>query len=295
MTTSSAVPTTAPTRVPDRTAAPADTGPWVGRPLDRADGTAKATGSATFSAEYQVPDIAHAVLVHATIARGRIRRIDTSRAEAHPGVVAVLTHHNAPKLAAPRRASLMDLSTMVVGSRVPYLNTDEIHYDGQPLAVVVADRLEAAQYAASLVVVEYDERPAHVDFATEQAHATPVSQSLGMPTVSGRKGDAHGGPGHLAAPRRPAVHHPDPEPQRDGAPRDDRRLGRRLAHGLGRRPEHRLVPQAPGAAVRRTAGEGARAGAVRRRRVRRQGLRVVRHVADRHGRPRRPGVRSGWP
>ena len=86
MTTSSAVPTTAPTRVPDRTAAPADTGPWVGRPLDRADGTAKATGSATFSAEYQVPDIAHAVLVHATIARGRIRRIDTSRAEAHPGV-----------------------------------------------------------------------------------------------------------------------------------------------------------------------------------------------------------------
>ena len=132
MTTSSAVPTTAPTRVPDRTAAPADTGPWVGRPLDRADGTAKATGSATFSAEYQVPDIAHAVLVHATIARGRIRRIDTSRAEAHPGVVAVLTHHNAPKLAAPRRASLMDLSTMVVGSRVPYLNTDEVHYDGQP-------------------------------------------------------------------------------------------------------------------------------------------------------------------
>ena len=70
MTTSSAGPTTAPTRIPDRTAAPADTGPWVGRPLDRADGTAKATGSATFSAEYQVPDIAHAVLVHASIARG---------------------------------------------------------------------------------------------------------------------------------------------------------------------------------------------------------------------------------
>ena len=190
MTNSSAVPTTAPTRIPDRTAAPADTGPWVGRPLDRADGTAKATGSATFSAEYQVPDIAHAVLVHATIARGRIRRIDTSRAEAHPGVVAVLTHHNAPKLAAPRRASLMDLSTMVVGSRVPYLNTDEVHYDGQPVAVVVADRLEAAQYAASLVEVEYDVRPAHVDFAVEQSRATPVSQSLGMPTVSGRKGDA---------------------------------------------------------------------------------------------------------
>ena len=116
MTAASAIPTTAPTRIPDRTAPPADTGPWVGRPLDRADGTAKATGSATFSAEYQVPDIAHAVLVHASIARGRIRRIDTARAEAHPGVVAVLTHLNAPKLAPPRRANIMDLSTIVVGS-----------------------------------------------------------------------------------------------------------------------------------------------------------------------------------
>ena len=190
MTAASAIPTTAPTRIPDRTAPPADTGPWVGRPLDRADGTAKATGSATFSAEYQVPDIAHAVLVHASIARGRIRRIDTARAEAHPGVVAVLTHLNAPKLAPPRRASLMDLSTMVVGSRVPYLNTDEVYYDGQPVAVVVADRLEAAQYAASLVEVDYVELPAHVDFAGEQGRATSVSQSLGMPTMSGRKGDA---------------------------------------------------------------------------------------------------------
>ncbi|MEP6649023.1 MAG: xanthine dehydrogenase family protein molybdopterin-binding subunit [Lapillicoccus sp.] len=191
MTTAPAAPTTAPTRIPDRTVAPGDAGPWVGRPLDRADGTAKATGAATFSAEYQVPDIAHAVLVHATIARGRIRSIDTARAEAHPGVVAVLTHLNAPTLvAAPTRTNLMDLSTMVVGSRVPYLNTDEVYYDGQPVSVVVADRLEAAQYAAALVDVVYDELPAHVDFAAEQRRATPVKQSLGMPTMSGHKGDA---------------------------------------------------------------------------------------------------------
>ena len=191
MTTVSASPATAPARVPERTDAPADTGPWVGRPLDRADGTAKATGSATFSAEYQVPELAHAVLVHATVARGRIRRIDTARAEAHPGVVAVLTHLNAPKLVpASNRTNLMDLSTMVIGSRVPYLNTDEVFYDGQPVAVVVAERVEAAQYAASLVEVDYVELPAHVDFAAEQGRAKPVSQSLGMPTMSGRKGDA---------------------------------------------------------------------------------------------------------
>ena len=191
MTTAPAVPTTAPARIPDRSASPTEPGPWVGRPLDRSDGPAKATGAATFSAEYQVPDIAYAVLVHATIARGRIRSIDTRRAETHPGVVAVLTHHNAPTMVPPpSRTNLMDLSTMAVGSRVPYLNTDEIYYDGQPVAVVVAERLEAAQYAASLVGVDYEERSARVSFSTELHRATPVKQSLGMPTMTAHKGDA---------------------------------------------------------------------------------------------------------
>jgi xanthine dehydrogenase YagR molybdenum-binding subunit len=191
MTTAPAVPTTAPARIPDRSASPTEPGPWVGRPLDRSDGLAKATGAATFSAEYQVPDIAYAVLVHATIARGRIRSIDTRRAETHPGVVAVLTHHNAPTMVPPpSRTNLMDLSTMAVGSRVPYLNTDEIYYDGQPVAVVVAERLEAAEYAASLVGVDYEERSARVSFSTELHRATPVKQSLGMPTMAARKGDA---------------------------------------------------------------------------------------------------------
>ena len=125
---------------------------------------------------------------------------------------------------------------MVVGSRVPYLNTDEVHYDGQPVAVVVAERLEAAQYAASLVEVDYVELPAHVDFAAEQGRAKPVSQSLGMPTMSGRKGDAQAA--LASSPHRggPAVHHPDPEPQRDGAARHDRGLGRRLASPSGTPP-----------------------------------------------------------
>jgi xanthine dehydrogenase YagR molybdenum-binding subunit len=91
---------------------------------------------------------------------------------------------------APSRTNLMDLSTMVVGSRVPYLNTEEVYYDGQPVAVVVADRLEAAQYAASLVRVDYEERSARLSFSAELKEATPVKQSLGMPTMAGRKGDA---------------------------------------------------------------------------------------------------------
>ena len=191
MTQASSAPTTAPTRIPERSASPAESGPWIGRPLDRSDGLAKATGAATFSAEYHFPDIAHAVLVHATIARGRIRSIDTTRAETHPGVIAVLTHHNAPTMVPPAsRTNLMDLSTMAVGSRVPYLNTDEVYYDGQPIALVAADRLEAAQYAASLVAVDYEERSARVSFRAELDQARPVKQSLGMPTMAARKGDA---------------------------------------------------------------------------------------------------------
>jgi len=230
MTTAPVAPPTAPTRIPDRTASRADTGPWVGRPLDRTDGTAKVTGAATFSAEYPLPDLAHAALVHATIARGRIVSIDTARAELHPGVVAVFTHRNAPAMKPPpSRVNLMDLSTMAAGSNVPYLNTDEVYYDGQPVAVVVADRLEAAQYAASLVEVTYEAGPAHVDFAAEQDRAIPLKQALGMPTVVGRKGDANAA--LAAAPHRvdmhfttPAQNHNAMEPHATTAAWDDDRL-----------------------------------------------------------------------
>ncbi|MEP6630465.1 MAG: xanthine dehydrogenase family protein molybdopterin-binding subunit [Lapillicoccus sp.] len=190
MTTAPTRPRTTPAEGPAQGPA-APEAPWVGRPVDRVDGTAKATGAATFSGEYQVPDVTHGVLVHATVARARITRLDVARAEAHPGVVAVITHLNAPRLKpAPSRPSLLDLSTMVAGTRVAYLNTDEVHYDGQPVAVVVAETLEAAQYAAGLVDVAYETEPSHVSFADELHRAEPVSQSLGMPTVGGTKGDA---------------------------------------------------------------------------------------------------------
>ncbi len=75
--------------------------PAIGRSVDRVDGLAKTTGTARFSAEYPIPGLTHAVLVHAPIARGRIASMDTAQAEAHPGVVLVLTHRNAPQLTPP--------------------------------------------------------------------------------------------------------------------------------------------------------------------------------------------------
>ena len=79
----------------------------VGQPVDRIDGTAKATGAATYAADYSYPELAHAALVHAMVARGRITTIDTGEAATVSGVLAVLTHENAPPMRLPRSLSPM--------------------------------------------------------------------------------------------------------------------------------------------------------------------------------------------
>jgi xanthine dehydrogenase YagR molybdenum-binding subunit len=107
------------------------------------------------------------------------------------GVLRVLTHENAPTLRPTPRVNPLNMATMVAGTSVNYLNTDQVHFDGQPVAVVVAETPEAAQYAAGLVEVAYEPRPAAVDLAAEQGDATPV-RGLPVGPSSGRadKGDA---------------------------------------------------------------------------------------------------------
>jgi len=164
-------------------------GAIVGKPIDRVDGKAKTTGAARFSAEYPHPDLAHAALVHSTVSRGRITAIGTEAAAAVPGVVAVLTHLNAPALKPAPKVSPLNLATLVSGTSVNYLNTDEVHWDGQPVAVVVADTLDAAREAAGLVTVAYETLPSTVDFAAEEKHAQPQKSNLLM-SGTAKKGDA---------------------------------------------------------------------------------------------------------
>ncbi|MEU6643497.1 xanthine dehydrogenase family protein molybdopterin-binding subunit [Saccharomonospora sp. NPDC046836] len=161
----------------------------VGKPVDRVDGAVKTTGAARFAAEYSYPGLAHAALVHATISRGRVTTIDTAEAAAVPGVITVLTHHNAPALKPPRKVTPTDLSTMASGTSVNYLNTDEVHWDGQPIAVVVAESPLAAREAAGLVRVTYEASESTVDFAAAEPNATPQKNNLIM-QGSAKKGDA---------------------------------------------------------------------------------------------------------
>jgi xanthine dehydrogenase YagR molybdenum-binding subunit len=123
----------------------------VGAGIDRIDARLKVTGKAEYSAEVPVANVAHAVIVTSTIARGRVTRIDIAEAQAAPGVFAILTHENAPKLpGASRHEGPIDRLLQL-------LQNDEVLYNAQPIALAVADSLEHARAAAELVRAEYDE------------------------------------------------------------------------------------------------------------------------------------------
>ncbi|MFH8895429.1 xanthine dehydrogenase family protein molybdopterin-binding subunit [Streptomyces coeruleorubidus] len=136
----------------------------VGAPLSRVDGPLKVTGKAQYAAEFEVDGVAHAVIVDASIGRGRITGVDTRDAEAVPGVLRVIHHGNAPKL--PYRDN--PGSNNPPGRRLRVFQDDRVLFHGQPVAVVIATTLEAAQHGASLVEVRYDaEKP-----STDMADAT---------------------------------------------------------------------------------------------------------------------------
>jgi xanthine dehydrogenase YagR molybdenum-binding subunit len=155
----------------------------IGAPMNRVDGRLKVTGGATYAAEYPVKDVAHAVIVTSTIAKGRVRAIDTAAALRAPGVLAVLTPANAPRLTGTFPAM-----------RVPtLLQDDRVHYNGQPIGVVIADTLEHAMEGMRLVRATYDaERPA-LDMAKEPKAPGETVHPVGNAPKATEKGDVVAG------------------------------------------------------------------------------------------------------
>lgn len=146
----------------------------VGRQASRLDGNAKVHGQARFSAEVAMEGLCYAALVHATITRGRIVRLDTAAAEAAPGVLLVVTHRNMPRVAAPSLISMTD-PTATGNSNLPILQDDRVHYNGQVVAAVVAETQEQADHAASLIAIAYEAAAAetHFDQAKTGARVIP--------------------------------------------------------------------------------------------------------------------------
>ena len=128
----------------------------VGQPISRADGRLKVTGAAQYTADIPVKGSAHAAIVHSTIANGRTVSIDTGAAEDAPGVLAVFTHRNLPRMnPTPRPWSYLHPH----GQGYLPLQDDKIHYAGQPLALVVAETRDEAAYAGTLIKVDYAAEP----------------------------------------------------------------------------------------------------------------------------------------
>lgn len=161
----------------------------VGKPLDRVDGRLKVTGAAHYSAEIPVENIAYAVIISSAIARGQINSIDTSVAEKSPGVLGIVTHLNAPELRPVLTFSNAGPDGPAAEDRMP-LQSATVHHSGQHIGVVIAETLEQAKHAASLVQVAYEaETPVtEMDKARAQAYAPkqimgkPPEQTRGNPT-----------------------------------------------------------------------------------------------------------------
>ncbi|MCE0767600.1 xanthine dehydrogenase family protein molybdopterin-binding subunit [Pseudonocardia kujensis] len=123
----------------------------VGAPLPRVEGPAKVTGAAKYSADNELPGMLHAAIVGAPVARGRLVQIDTTALAAVEGVVRVLTREDMPTFGAVHafQAAALDLP----------MQSDEIHFEGEPVAIVLGTSLQAVEQARPLVRVRCAAQP----------------------------------------------------------------------------------------------------------------------------------------
>lgn len=154
-------------------------GRLIGTPVSRIDGASKVQGRARFAAEFALDGLAYAALVHSTIPKGRIAAIDTGAAEAAPGVVLVMTHRNAPKMKA--MPLFLTAQKAAAGEGLPVMQDNQVHYDGQPVALVLAETQEQADHAKSLVRVDYVAAPAVTSLSAARANGTEPGAFLGEP------------------------------------------------------------------------------------------------------------------
>jgi xanthine dehydrogenase YagR molybdenum-binding subunit len=152
----------------------------IGAQVSRLDGPLKVRGEARFAAEHLIDGMVYAALRYSTIARGHITLLDTSAAEAAAGVVLVMTHRNAPRMQPP--PLFLTAPKAAGGSDLPVMQDDSIHWNGEPVAVVLAETQEQADHAASLIEVAYESSPPRT-FQDARAHARTPASLVGQPVA----------------------------------------------------------------------------------------------------------------
>jgi xanthine dehydrogenase YagR molybdenum-binding subunit len=133
--------------------------PLLGAAVDRADARGKVTGGVEYAADVPVANVAHAVIVTSAVGRGRVEKVDADAARKSPGVLAVITPEDAPKL--PGATTRRETNDRVL----QLLQDAEIVYNDHPVAVVVADSLERAREVADTLVVKFSSTNVEVRLA----------------------------------------------------------------------------------------------------------------------------------
>src|SRR5271163_2737676 len=141
----------------------------IGQPLTRRDGVLKVTGGACYAADNHPAGMLYAVLAVSSIARGRVTFLDVPAAKGHPGVIDVMTPANKPPLAQDP-----DAKTNPFMFRLDLLQNDQVRYANQPIAVVIAETLEAATEGAALLSPRYEAQPARVGLDGSESFVPPV-------------------------------------------------------------------------------------------------------------------------
>jgi xanthine dehydrogenase YagR molybdenum-binding subunit len=162
----------------------------LGQPLDRTDGLLKVTGQAKYSADNPEAKLAHAVLVTSTIAHGRVASMDTARIQAMPGVLLVMTHETAMRLPNGGKPNAEPPAVR----RLSLLQTDEVRYSNEPVAVVVADTLERATDGARKLQasIRYEAATPNADYQRAKGTAYQPEKMMGRP-INTQRGDVAAG------------------------------------------------------------------------------------------------------
>ncbi|HEV7506300.1 MAG TPA: xanthine dehydrogenase family protein molybdopterin-binding subunit [Thermoanaerobaculia bacterium] len=164
--------------------------PSIGKPLERVDGHAKVTGAARYAAEHNQPNQAYAVIVGSTIGLGRIMSIEDETAVGLPGILAILSPKNAPRLPYREHRTGIDPA---IGERLHVLQDDKVRFFGQPVAVVIAETIEQARHAAAALKIRYEEQTPVVRIDAPGAEAVVPEAGLkpgGRIRADGARGDA---------------------------------------------------------------------------------------------------------
>jgi xanthine dehydrogenase YagR molybdenum-binding subunit len=154
-------------------------GGLIGASVSRLDGPLKVQGRASFAAEFPLDGMLYAALAFSTIPKGRIASLNTADAESAPGVTLVMTHRNAPRM--QPLPLFMTAAKAAGGDDLPVMQDDEIHWNGQPIAVVLAATQEQADHAASLVRATYEARASTTSFSAAKAEGTEPGLFAGEP------------------------------------------------------------------------------------------------------------------